>query len=105
VTTSTRLNITREGTTMIVAFNNPPRHTLTAPMVAELRALADQLTQDEDTRVLILTGAAENTFITHYDVGELAATSDAARVHENIGAMSCTACTSSCSRYNRFPSL
>jgi enoyl-CoA hydratase/carnithine racemase len=82
----TRLNITRDAATMIVAFDNPPRHTLTAPMVAELRTLVDNLATDEDTRVLVLTGAAEGTFITHYDVGELAVTSDAARQHENIGA-------------------
>ncbi len=83
---TTHLNVTRDATTMIVAFDNPPRHTLTAPMVAELRGIVDALAADEETRVLILTGAASGTFITHYDVGELAVSSDAAREHENIGA-------------------
>ncbi|HYM13940.1 MAG TPA: enoyl-CoA hydratase/isomerase family protein [Dehalococcoidia bacterium] len=85
MTTPSRLNITRDGTTMIVAFDNLPRHTLTAHMVTELRAIVDKLAADEETRVLVLTGAAQGTFITHYDVGELAVTSDAAREHQNIG--------------------
>jgi len=41
---------------------------------------------DEGVRVLVLTGGVEGIFITHYDVGELATTSDAARERESIGA-------------------
>ncbi len=76
----THLQLRREGAVLIAAMSNPPKNLLNATMVAELHALADELATGNDVRVLILTGAAEGIFITHYDVGELSALSDAARV-------------------------
>ena len=58
---------------------NPPKNLLNAPMVEELHALVDALAGDEAMRVLVLTGGADGIFITHYDVGELSALSDAVR--------------------------
>lgn len=73
------LTTRRDGPVLIATMSNPPKNLLNAPMVAELHALADQLKDDPDTRVLILTGGVDGIFITHYDVGELSVLSDATR--------------------------
>lgn len=73
------LHVRREGQVLVAAMQNPPRNLLNAPMVQELHALVDRLPDDEDVRVLVLTGGAEGIFITHYDVGELDVLSDAVR--------------------------
>ena len=73
------LQLRREGPVLIAEMSNPPRNLLNAPMVEELLALADTLVGDTETRVLILTGAADGIFITHYDVGELTQISDVVR--------------------------
>ncbi len=73
------LKTRREGAVLVVTMSNPPKNLLNAPMVEELFTLVDTLPDDKDTRVLVLTGGADGIFITHYDVGELAALSDAVR--------------------------
>jgi enoyl-CoA hydratase/carnithine racemase len=40
-------------------------------MVAELIELLGYVVTDEQTRVLVLTGAAQGVFIASYDVGEI----------------------------------
>ncbi len=72
----------RQDSAVIARLSNPPRHLLNAKMVVELRALADEVEEDDTARSLILTGDAEGTFITHYDVGELSKVSDHARKQE-----------------------
>jgi enoyl-CoA hydratase len=74
------LETRRDGPILIASMRNPPRNLLNAAMVEELHALVDTLPGDEATRVLILTGGADGIFITHYDVGELAAISDVVRL-------------------------
>ncbi len=76
----------REGAALIATLTNPPRNLLNAPMVAELRALAEAVEGDGDVRALVLTGGVEGIFITHYDVGELSGASDVARERESFGA-------------------
>src|SRR4029079_5506405 len=68
-----------EGAVLVATMVNPPRNLLNAAMVEELHALVDALADDDDTRVLVLTGGADGIFITHYDVGELSTLSDAVR--------------------------
>ena len=53
-------------------MRNPPRHTLVAEELAELRDAVDRLLARNEVRVLVFTGAADNVFIAHYEVGELA---------------------------------
>jgi enoyl-CoA hydratase len=80
------LELRREGATLVVTMTNPPKHLLNNTMVEGLRAIAESLTRDDDVRVLVLTGGAEGTFITHYDVSELATLSDVARARPDVGA-------------------
>lgn len=76
------IDTSQEGSALIGRMDNPPRNLLNAPMVGELHALADEAEANESVRTLVLTGAAEGIFITHYDVGELSKASDWAREQE-----------------------
>ncbi|MCH7580702.1 MAG: enoyl-CoA hydratase/isomerase family protein [Chloroflexi bacterium] len=69
----------RQDTAMIARLDNPPRNLLNAKMVIELSALVNAVEADDAIRTLILTGASKDTFILHYDVGELSTASDRAR--------------------------
>jgi len=83
------LQVRREGAVVITTMVNPPRNLLNAAMVEELHRLVDGLRDDPDARVLVLTGGADGIFITHYDVGELSALSDAVRgAHYDVGELS-----------------
>ncbi len=61
----------RQGPVYIGTFYNPPSNLMNATMVNELSDLLNRIEEDEQTRVLILTGGIPNYFIQHYDVGEL----------------------------------
>ena len=76
------IDIAQEGSALIGRMTNPPRNLLNASMVGELSALADEAEANESVRALVLTGAADGVFITHYDVGELSMASDRAREQE-----------------------
>ena len=73
------LEVRQEGAVVVCVMRNPPQNLLNAGMVEELHALVDGLAADEAARALVLTGGAEEIFITHYDVGELSRLSDAVR--------------------------
>ena len=79
------VQIERQGPAVIGRMTNPPQNLLNAPMVEELRALADEVEADDSARTLILTGGVEGIFITHYDVGELSTASEQARQNEALG--------------------
>ncbi len=72
----------RQDSTVIARLSNPPRNLLNAKMVLEIGSLAREIEEDDSVRTLILTGDAEGTFITHYDVGELSTASDLTRAQE-----------------------
>jgi enoyl-CoA hydratase len=65
------IRVARDGPILIARFDNPPRHVMNPRMVAELTDLLAHVETDAQTRVLVLTGAAEGVFIAHYDVGEI----------------------------------
>lgn len=80
------LQLRREGTTLLVTINNPPKNFLNATIVQELTTLADEVAADDAIHALVITGGVEGIFITHYDVGELAGASDVARQRDDFGA-------------------
>jgi enoyl-CoA hydratase/carnithine racemase len=59
------------GRVLLVRLDNPPRNFMTTRMVGELEALVRRLEDDSSVGSVIFTGAAEGTFITHFDVGEI----------------------------------
>lgn len=65
------IRVERIGAIIVARFDNPPRHVLNPAMVGELRDLLAHVEADADARVLVLTGAAPNVFIAHYDTGEI----------------------------------
>jgi len=67
----TTIKVERREKILIASFHNPPRHTMNPTMVAELSDLLTHVESDEQTRVLVLTGAAQGVFIASYDVGEI----------------------------------
>jgi enoyl-CoA hydratase len=61
----------RKGPVLVARFHNPPLHVMNSTMVAELSDLLTRVEADQQTRVLVLTGAAPGVFIAHYDVTEI----------------------------------
>jgi len=66
------LKIEDNGEIIICYLSNPPTHTLTAQGLMEIHDFLDSLANNKKLRVLAFTGAGEDVFIRHYEVGELA---------------------------------
>jgi enoyl-CoA hydratase len=71
------LHAEQSGRVMTVTLDNPPRNFMTGRMVAELDELMSDLDGDRSVGAVVLTGAADGVFITHYDVDEIARGADA----------------------------
>ena len=69
-----------QGQIIICYLSNPPTHTLTAQGLLEIHDFLDSLVSNKELRILAFTGAGEDVFIRHYEVGELADTAE-----KNIG--------------------
>ena len=66
------LEIEDQGQIIICYLSNPPTHTLTAQGLLEIHDFLDSLVTNKELRILAFTGAGEDVFIRHYEVGELA---------------------------------
>ncbi len=66
------LEIEDQGQIIICYLSNPPTHTLTAQGLLEIHDFLDSLVTNKELRILAFTGAGEDVFIKHYEVGELA---------------------------------
>ena len=66
------LRLEDNGEIIICYLSNPPTHTLTAQGLMEIHDFLDSLASNKKLRVLAFTGAGEDVFIRHYEVGELA---------------------------------
>ena len=51
---------------------NPPRHTINATGSEALLVELEQLSENKDVRVVVLTGGTDDIFVRHYEVDELA---------------------------------
>jgi enoyl-CoA hydratase len=63
----------RDGRVLTVTLDNPPRNFMNGRMVGELDALTKELEADDSIGAVVITGAPEEIFITHFDVAEIAA--------------------------------
>lgn len=61
----------RQGRVLIVSLDNPPRNYMTTAMVRELDELTRDLENDSSVGSVVITGAMEGIFITHFDVAEI----------------------------------
>lgn len=66
----------RRGAVALITYANPPVGTMTAAGSNEMLEAVTSAAEDEDVRVIVLTGGLPGIFIRHYDVGELSAASD-----------------------------
>jgi enoyl-CoA hydratase len=55
----------------IIAFNHPPHGYLNLAHVKDLSALLDEIKENSQIKVVIVTGAVAGVFIRHYDVAEI----------------------------------
>ena len=67
----------RDGRVMTVRLSHPPHNFMTGRMVAELVDLVDDLRDDASVGAVIVTGGVEGSFVTHFDVAEILAGSEA----------------------------
>jgi enoyl-CoA hydratase/carnithine racemase len=65
------LKIAREGGVLTVTLDNPPTNAVNAAMHGELKTLFALINQDEETKVVVLTGAGERAFSAGGDVHDM----------------------------------
>jgi enoyl-CoA hydratase len=61
----------RSGRVLTVTLDNPPRNFMTGAMVSELYEFVAALEKDRSVGAVVITGAPEAIFITHFDVDEI----------------------------------
>ncbi len=71
------LQLDRDGRVLTVRLDSPPRGFMTDTMVKEFDALTRSLADDPTVGAVVITGAAEGVFLTHYDLGEIRSRSEA----------------------------
>ena len=69
------VNTDIQGHIATIALNNPPRHTINAAGSEQLLVELERLDSNSNIRVVVVTGASSDIFIRHYEVAELAASS------------------------------
>ncbi|HCE9579532.1 TPA: enoyl-CoA hydratase/isomerase family protein [Pseudomonas aeruginosa] len=65
------LRIEQRGRVLQVLLDNPPANFLTTAVMQELADLLEDLEQRQDIGAVILSGAADGVFLTHFDVNEI----------------------------------
>jgi enoyl-CoA hydratase len=75
-----------EGGVHVIRFFNPPTNLMNARMVQEIHNNLEWMDKNPAVRVIIFTGAIDNFFIQHYDVGELSTSAEAATKDASVGA-------------------
>lgn len=63
--------VERHGAIAKVILNNPPMNIITVELTSQFSATLDQLAQDDDVRVVVLTGAGQRSFCAGSDVKEM----------------------------------
>ena len=66
----------QSGRVLTVRLDNPPRNFMNMRMVGELEQLVDDLEGDRSIGAVVITGAVEGVFITHFDVNEIRRSSE-----------------------------
>jgi enoyl-CoA hydratase len=67
----TQIALENTGSVLIARIGNPPSGYMNEDTANELVALLDRVEQDDNIRVVVLTGSLDDVFIRHYDVGLL----------------------------------
>ena len=67
------VQVEQVGRVLTARLDNPPRNFMTGAMVRELDILVRDVEDDPSVGAVVLTGAPDDVFITHFDVAEIAA--------------------------------
>ena len=70
------ISVEQNGFVATVTHVNPPTHTINAAGAEELLVALETLAEQRDVRVVVITGGSDDIFIRHYEVGELATSSE-----------------------------
>lgn len=70
--------VDRNGYVATIKLNNPPTHTINAQGSEDLLEALEAISTDHAVRVVVLTGASDDIFVRHYEVGELAVSAERA---------------------------
>lgn len=73
---SDHVTLRRKGHVVELGLANPPRHTINARGSQELYKQLQILVKDSSVRVVVLIGESDGIFVRHYEVGELADSSE-----------------------------
>src|SRR4051812_33225730 len=73
----TMVETQRDGRVLTVRLHNPPRNFMTGAMVGELESLVRGLEGGDSIGAVVVTGGMDGVFITHFDVAEILAASEA----------------------------
>lgn len=63
----------------IIRLNNPPHNFMTTRMIRELDTVTKEWEKNNSIRAIIITGAVDDIFITHFSIGELGESADRSR--------------------------
>ena len=75
----------RDGRVLTVRIENPPHNFMNRRMVAELDELTRSLEGDRTIGAVVITGGVDGRFITHYDVDEIIAGTQAVGMEVSSG--------------------
>jgi enoyl-CoA hydratase/carnithine racemase len=84
------ITTSRDGRVLTVRVDNPPHNFMNRHMVAELDELTRGLEDDRSIGAVVITGGSEDRFITHYDVAEILAGTEAVGMQVSSAAASAT---------------
>jgi enoyl-CoA hydratase len=75
----------RDGRVLTVTLDNPPSNLMNRRMVGELDALTRELEADDSVGAVVMTGAPDDVFISHFDVAEILAGAEAGKEATEAG--------------------
>jgi enoyl-CoA hydratase len=84
------ITTSRDGRVLTVRVDNPPHNFMNRHMVAELDELTRGLEDDRSIGAVVITGGSEDRFITHYDVAEILAGTEAVGMQVSSAAAGAT---------------
>lgn len=70
------VSVAKNGFIATLTLSNPPRHTINAAGSEALLVALEELSENSDIRVVVLTGGSEDIFVRHYEVDELATSAE-----------------------------
>lgn len=65
------MKLSKEDRVAILTIDNPPMNTLNLPVVTEFQSILEQLWDDDDVKVIVITGGGQMVFIAGADINAI----------------------------------